>query len=440
MRRVVAAGASDVGRVRKGNEDALLMCENVFAVADGMGGHLAGEVASATALEPLSGLGGRIFADAPSAREALRAAVIAANDTVSDLARTEPSYRGMGTTLTAALVEGRRLHVAHVGDSRAYLLRHGRFSQLTDDHTLVQHLVNEGQITREEAASHPQRSMITRAIGISPEVEVDSMTVDLEPGDQLLLCSDGLTGVVKDEVIADELDAGNDAQETVDRLVELANRAGGPDNVTAVLLRYEEPGEDGLDGHDTITLRRHGEPSPDGEWARRLGSYRADPPRGEDDGTSPTQEAAARGGHRLLTRAGAVTLAVVVLAALGFGAAAFLLSQSYYVGLRDREVVIYQGIGTEIGPIALSRVVERSGITLDEVPEYFRPSLRAGLPAADLEDARRHVSSVPRRPTDPLVMGPGPAIVGGGGGSAPEDPGADGPGQEAPANDNGANL
>ena len=437
MRRVVAAGATDVGRVRKGNEDALLMCENVFAVADGMGGHLAGEVASATALEPLSGLGGRIFSDAPAAREALRTAVIAANETVSDLARTEPSYRGMGTTLTAALVEGRRLHVAHVGDSRAYLLRHGRFSQLTDDHTLVQHLVNEGQITREEAASHPQRSMITRAIGISPEVEVDSMTVDLEPGDQLLLCSDGLTGVVKDEVIANELDARNGAQETVDRLVELANKAGGPDNVTAVLLRYEDPGEDGAStGEDTLTLARHDSPSPDGEWARRLGSYQ--PPRpGSDDDGPPARDRADGEKRQLRTRTGAVTLAVALIAALGLGGAAFLLSQSYYVGLRDREVVIYQGIAAELGPISLSRVVEGSGISLDEVPEYFRPTLRAGLPVADLDAARRRVSSVPRRQADPTTPGSAPTIAEvDGTGVEPQPSGVD----EGAGNDGGPNL
>src|SRR5690625_3176943 len=160
MRRIVAVGASDVGRVREGNEDALLMRDNVFAVADGMGGHLAGEVASATALEPIAALDGTVFSEAADAAAALSHAVVQANETVSELAEHNPSYRGMGTTLTAAMVEGRRLHIAHVGDSRAYLLRAGQFSQMTDDHTLVQHLVNEGQITREEAATHPQRSII----------------------------------------------------------------------------------------------------------------------------------------------------------------------------------------------------------------------------------------------------------------------------------------
>ena len=413
MRRVVAAGATDVGRVRKGNEDAMLVLDSVFAVADGMGGHLAGEVASAKALEPLSELEGQIFSDAPKAQEALRTAVVAANETVSELAETEPSYRGMGTTLTAALVEGRRLHVAHVGDSRAYLLRGGRFSQLTDDHTLVQHLVNEGQITREEAASHPQRSMITRAIGISPVVEVDSMTMDLEPGDQLLLCSDGLTGVVKDEAIAEQLLAGNDPQNTVARLVELANAAGGPDNVTAVLLRYEDPNQDGSSGtgHATITLSSPARPS-DGDWAGGgLGTYQAASLHDSNGFDGRTATSDRHRSQRLLTRAGAVALAVVVIAGLSLGGAAFLLSRSYYVGVDDGEVVIYQGIAADVGPISLSRVIERSGVTLDEVPQYFRPTLDSGLPAADLGDARRRVSSVPRRQAAQLDGGTSPSVM-----------------------------
>jgi PPM family protein phosphatase len=223
MMRVEAAGATDTGQVRPANEDAYLVGDSVFAVADGMGGHLAGEVASATALEPIRELDGKVFSEAADAVTALREAVVAANDRVSQMAADEPSYRGMGTTLTATMLEGPRLHVAHVGDSRAYLLRDGAFSQLTDDHTLVQHLIDEGQITREEAAHHPQRSIITRAIGVSREVDVDSMTLDLEAGDQVLLCSDGLTGVVSDEDIASELTHDAAAESALQRLIDLAN-------------------------------------------------------------------------------------------------------------------------------------------------------------------------------------------------------------------------
>jgi PPM family protein phosphatase len=413
MTRIIAAGVTDTGQVRPANEDAYLVGESVFAVADGMGGHLAGEVASATALEPIEELDGKVFPDASKAVSALRDAVVAANDRVSRMAADEPSYRGMGTTLTATMIEGRRVHIAHVGDSRAYLLRGGHFSQLTDDHTLVQHLVDEGQITREEAATHPQRSIITRAIGVSREVDVDSMSIDLEPGDQLLLCSDGLTGVVEDEVIEAELTPDVEPQEAIDRLVERANAAGGPDNITIVVLRVTADEADGAqagtaagngagagtgDGpgeHDSQPYRvvtrddREG-----GDWADRLGNYgslgKASPWSGSDG------EAERDGGGGLL-RAGAILLGIVVLLGLLIGGGWLLLSQSYYVGLEEDEVVIYQGMDAEVGPLDLARIVERTELTADEVPTWYRRSLEDGVAAADLNDARRIVANAPRR-------------------------------------------
>jgi len=162
MRRIAAYGRSDIGQRRSSNEDALLLRETVFAVADGMGGHLAGEVASAAALEPIAALDGEVFSSATNAATALTGAVRAANAHVMALAEENPQFRGMGTTLTAVLVEGVRIHVAHVGDSRAYLLRNDTLSRLTIDHTLVQQLIDIGEITEEEAAQHPQRSVITR--------------------------------------------------------------------------------------------------------------------------------------------------------------------------------------------------------------------------------------------------------------------------------------
>ncbi|MEX0868573.1 MAG: Stp1/IreP family PP2C-type Ser/Thr phosphatase, partial [Nitriliruptoraceae bacterium] len=275
MTRLVATGTTDVGRVRSSNEDAYFVGDSVFAVADGMGGHAAGEVAASTALEPIRALDGRVFGDATEALAALRDAVITANATVSRMAEDDPTYHGMGTTLTATLLEGARLHIAHVGDSRAYLLRDGKFSQITDDHTLVQHLIDEGQITREEAANHPQRSIITRAIGVSPEVDVDSMSLELQPDDILLLCSDGLTGVVDDRTIATTLAQRDDPDTTIETLVSLANDAGGPDNVTAVLLRYEDAAAArGTNGPTTVAIRtRHDDPGAD--WARKMGTFGA---------------------------------------------------------------------------------------------------------------------------------------------------------------------
>jgi PPM family protein phosphatase len=407
MTRIIAAGVTDTGQVRPANEDAYLVGESVFAVADGMGGHLAGEVASATALEPIEALDGRVFPDASEAVAALREAVVAANAQVSKMAADEPSYRGMGTTLTATMIEGRRVHIAHVGDSRAYLLRGGHFSQLTDDHTLVQHLVDEGQITREEAATHPQRSIITRAIGVSREVDVDSMSLDLEPGDQLLLCSDGLTGVVEDEVIESELTPEVDPEEALDRLVERANAAGGPDNITIVILRVTaDEGEQaalaaGANGDgagpahdDSQPLRVTTRDDRDGEdWADRLGNYGSLGKGGAWSGSDGDSE---RDGGGLL-KAGAVLLGIVVLLGLLLGGGWLLLSQSYFVGLEEDEVVIYQGLDAEVGPLELARIVERTELTADEVPTWYRRSLEDGVAAADLNDARRIVANAPRR-------------------------------------------
>jgi PPM family protein phosphatase len=416
---VAATGLTDVGRVREANEDAYFVGTTLVAVADGMGGHLAGEVASATALEPVRALDGTHFDDGSDAVEALRAAVVQANDTVSQMAEDDPAYRGMGTTLTAAIVEGRRVHLAHVGDSRAYLLRGDRFSQLTDDHTLVQHLVDEGQITPEEAATHPQRSIITRAIGVSRDIEVDTMSLELDPGDQLLLCSDGLTGVISDAAIAAELSKGDDADEVLARLVDAANRGGGPDNITAVLLRYgahpsdaggpgseegEEPGEDtspsrgpedtGARAPVLIGTRSDGE---GGDWARRLGNYGALSPTG--GGVGPTEDDGEGHGRRGLIRLLGVLAVVVLVLGVVIVGGQFLLDRSYYVGLDDDQVVIYRGLDLTIGPLELDRVHERSDLTVDQVPTWYVDRLAGGITAADLRDAQRIVDNAPRRET-----------------------------------------
>ncbi len=395
MRRLIATGDSHVGQVREGNEDALLIRDSVYAVADGMGGHLAGEVASATALEPVEHLDGKVFQDASDAVTALRDAVVAANERVSKLARDNPNYRGMGTTLTAALVEGRRLHVAHVGDSRAYLLRDGQFSQLTDDHTLVQHLIDEGEITREEAAHHPQRSVVTRAIGVSDDVDVDSMSLDLQGHDQLLLCSDGLTGVVEDDVIAETLLEHTDPDEAVASLIERANQAGGPDNITVLLLRYEDPDapEEGR-RNATISISSRVE-SDDRNWAGEMGRYGSLSKGGPLTATESSEDQRSASG--ILGRASAIVLALVVIAGLVFGGGQFLLSRSFFVGLDGDRVVIYEGINRELGPFELYRVVERSEVRIDDVQLWYRPQLEAGAVAADLGDARSTVRSIPLR-------------------------------------------
>jgi serine/threonine protein phosphatase PrpC len=226
------AARTDVGLEREGNEDAFLVRPPLFVVADGMGGAQAGDVASRTLVE--------VFGEAAETAElpdALEATVQEANARIHRMAVDDPSLKGMGCTATACYVAGGRLTTAHVGDSRLYRLRDGSFEQLTEDHSLVGGLVRLGQLTPEEAEVHPQRSVILRAVGVEATVEVDLLHHELETGDVYLACSDGLTGMVRDEVIAETLEAFPSLAVAAEMLVELANAAGGRDNITVVLFR-----------------------------------------------------------------------------------------------------------------------------------------------------------------------------------------------------------
>lgn len=225
------AGASDTGLVRLGNEDAFLMEPPLFAVADGLGGHRAGEVASTIAVETL-------FAHAPKQADAkgLARAIRAANAAIIEAAEEGRGREGMGTTLTAAMVQGTRIALAHVGDSRAYLLARGELVQLTEDHSLVADMVRSGTLTAEAARVHPNRSVITRALGSDPNMVADALEVDAAPGDRLLLCTDGLSGMVDDAAIAEVLRAAPSPKAAVARLIAAANDAGGHDNVTVVVV------------------------------------------------------------------------------------------------------------------------------------------------------------------------------------------------------------
>jgi PPM family protein phosphatase len=238
--RLSSFAGSDVGRVRSGNEDSYFCGQTVFAVADGLGGHQGGEVASAAAVEPLARLDGRELADPGEAAEALANAIRAANEAILDRAAGDPALYGMGTTVTAAAFAGdRSLQLAHVGDSRAYLLREGGLAQLTTDHTVVGELVRRGRLTPEQAAIHPERSILTRAVGLDPRVPVDLPDpLELKSGDQLLLCSDGLTETVDDDQIARLLSAAPDGHAACTSLIDAANDAGGPDNITVVLVQF----------------------------------------------------------------------------------------------------------------------------------------------------------------------------------------------------------
>lgn len=239
------AGATDTGRTRRRNEDSYVVAPPLFCVADGMGGAQAGEVASrlaAAAVEDADPSG-------PSGPERVTSLIQEANRRVYERASADPTVSGMGTTMTVALVEDDGVTIGHVGDSRAYLVRDGTLKQITEDHSLVNELVKSGKLSREEAEQHPQRSVITRALGTDPDVDVDAFTVEVQPGDLFLLCSDGLTSMVDNEEILTLLEQNRgDLKLTTKSLLTAANRGGGEDNITVVTF------EIAADGGDTVVM------------------------------------------------------------------------------------------------------------------------------------------------------------------------------------------
>ena len=257
------ARASDTGKKRRRNEDSFVVAPPLFAVADGMGGAQAGEIASRLAAAALEEADSGSLAGAEKVVSLIREA----NRRVYERAASDPATSGMGTTVTVALVEGDRVTIGHVGDSRAYLLRDGELEQLTEDHSLVNELLKSGKLSREEADVHPQRSVITRAVGTDPDVDVDAFTVDASEGDVFLLCSDGLTDMVEDQDILDVVERHRDDLDRVTKaLVSAANRGGGEDNITVIAFSIAADGEDTVrmtaQGDDEDTLEGIPAPQP----------------------------------------------------------------------------------------------------------------------------------------------------------------------------------
>jgi len=234
------SGVTDTGRKRRRNEDAYVVAPPLFAVADGMGGAQAGEVASRLAAAALEDVDSRGL----SGRERVISLIAEANRRVYERSSTDPAASGMGTTMTVALVEGDSVTIGHVGDSRAYLVRDGRMEQLTEDHSLVNELMKSGKLSQEEAETHPQRSVITRALGTDPDVDADAFAIDAQAGDVFLLCSDGLTTMVDDEDILELVERHHDDLDRAARsLISAANRGGGEDNITVVAFTIAADGD-----------------------------------------------------------------------------------------------------------------------------------------------------------------------------------------------------
>ena len=353
------AGLTDVGRQRSSNEDSFLESAPVFAVADGMGGARAGEVASRIAVETLAdGDAGDGEAEAQLAETAQ-----AANRRIYELAQKDDSRAGMGTTFTAVLVDGGDVVTGHVGDSRLYRLRDEALERLTRDHSLVEELVRRGELDPKDAESHPQRSIITRALGPEPEVEVETFTCPGRAGDVYLVCSDGLTSMISEERLRDLLGADGSLDEAAQRLVEAANEAGGKDNITVVLFRLGDDGGATAVSGDTLSGQ---ETRADLSASEVRAAAEAD--RGATSRTAAASSSSARGRRRI-----GAALAALVLAALLVGFY-FGSREFYFLGTNDQGLVsLYRGLPYDL-PLGV---------------ELYEQQYVSGVPAASIEPGRR---------------------------------------------------
>jgi PPM family protein phosphatase len=407
-----SGSATDVGRVRTVNEDRALESPTLFAVADGMGGHVGGEVAARIAIGAVEAGFAR-----SSTMDGLVNAVEDANHEVWEKGVGDQALRGMGTTVTAAALvatgDGDRLVLVNVGDSRAYRFHDGELFQLSVDHSVAEELVARGELSESEAAVHPHRHILTRALGIGPDVDVDAWQIIPEEGDRFLLCSDGLSNEVLPDDIADVLASVREPRAAAEKLVDLANEAGGNDNITAVVVDVLV-GES-HDAAGAVSLEVPAETSAEAAGSAVLAGQSGDTEKAEvasdedhtaagtalsvaepPDTTAPASEERPprrKGPRRITFR---VLLFLLLLAGLAVAAwlvIRFYVDDSYYVGLKQDEIVIFQGrpggfLGFE------PKVVHRTGVTTAQVGPIVLPALRAGVQEPTRAAANRYVSNL----------------------------------------------
>ena len=368
--RLGAGFATDQGQLRDNNEDAFLVDDEraLFAVADGMGGHRAGEVASRTAIESLRA---SMASGIP-----VNVAIQRANTAVIDRAAGDNELEGMGTTMTAVVpAGGRQLLIGHVGDSRAYLVHEGNLRRVTEDHSLVEELVREGRLTPEQAESHPQRAIITRALGIDTEVDVDVYTLDVDPGDRLIVCSDGLNTMVRDRDVERIARGESDPQHAAEALVAAANAAGGEDNITVIVIDVLE-----------VDARAPVDPEalvPSGDEPAK--PFEVAPP-------PPAPDVAPRR-SRWRTLRGIVLVVVPLLMILGIaaGATGWYARGSYYVGTAGDEVVIYKGVPG--GVLGWDPTIDqRTRIAVADLSQIDRERVRGNTARGSLATAQAYVA------------------------------------------------
>jgi serine/threonine protein phosphatase PrpC len=373
-----ATGASThTGLVRGNNEDAFLVdaAHDLYAVADGIGGHRGGEVASRTAVEAVRA--------AIASGRPVNEAITRANTAVLERAAGDDELTGMGTTMTALVVAGpQQVLVGHVGDSRAYMLHEGVLRRITDDHSLVEELVREGRLTQEQAESHPQRNLVTRALGVDAEVEVDLYTIEVMVGDRVVLCSDGLTTMVRERDIERLLRSEPDPQRAAELLVDAANRAGGEDNTSVVVVDVLEVDPEALPDPDVLA-----QPDP-----AALPVHRPPMKPAPEPVAAPARSPAASWGSRIR---GTLLLFVplVLVLAIAVGGVGYYARRSYFVGFAANRVVIYKGVPG--GVLGWDPTIEqRTGLRAGQLTQIDRQRVAAGGGRGSLSHAREFVANL----------------------------------------------
>ncbi|MGW1667521.1 Stp1/IreP family PP2C-type Ser/Thr phosphatase [Streptomyces sp. NPDC002324] len=418
------AAGSHKGMIREGNEDSGYAGPRLLAIADGMGGQAAGEVASSEVISTLVTLDDDI--PGSDILTSLGTAVQRANDQLRAMVEEDPQLEGMGTTLTALLWTGQRLGLVHVGDSRAYLLRDGVLTQITQDHTWVQRLVDEGRITEEEATTHPQRSLLMRALGSGDHVEPDLSIREVRAGDRYLICSDGLSGVVSHQTMEDTLASYQGPQETVQELIQLALRGGGPDNITVIIADVldldtgdtlagqlsDTPVVVGAVAENQLHLQDNGimqtpagRASGLGRQGHGQGGGEFGPP-GSGDATGYTPAAGSfddysdddfvkpRKKRRWLKRSFFGVLALAVVGGGLYGGYRWTQTQ-YYVGANDDHVALYRGISQDLAWISLSKVQkDHPEIELKYLPPYQQKLVEATIAEGGLSNAEKKITEL----------------------------------------------
>lgn len=398
---ILSAAGSHVGKIRSNNQDSGYAGTHLFVVADGMGGHAGGDVASALAIQSIAQVD-RVFESVDEAEQVLKTALLEANGELAEAVLQHPELSGMGTTISGVVRVGDQLALAHIGDSRIYRWRDETLTQITKDHTFVQRLVDSGRITAEEAAVHPRRSVLMRVLGdvdLNPEIDTD--IVDTQPGDRWLLCSDGLSGFVSDERVGELLAKHTDAQSAVEALIDETLDEGAPDNVTIVIVDIDDSGS----GASPMTLMVGAAAQPLSFVAKapkrsvRLPALLLHPLKAstipDDEHFEPESEEFLREliaeddrrkvRRRITWSVGLLLVIALVVSALVAG---YQFTQSrFFVGASDGQVAIFQGVQQGIGPISLSSVYLESEITIDELSPFSRQKVEATISADDLDDA-----------------------------------------------------